>query len=59
MLAHYYTPTNAPNVYPPAGMRKYRKKWHDAGYQPAGYWLECYSPTMGRWNTIKYLGDKV
>jgi hypothetical protein len=42
--------------------REWRKKLlPDRGHlEPkAGWWLQCYSPVMGRWNNIEYLGEQV
>jgi hypothetical protein len=55
-MTYQYHPMTVPSTYPAPHLREYRKKWHEAGYQPEGYWLECYSPLLGRWNTIRYLG---
>lgn len=52
-----YAPMNAPEMYP-AQTRSFRKKWHEAcDNAPAGWWLECYSSLLGRWNTVKFLGE--
>lgn len=48
-------------TYPPPHMREWRKKFlPDRGHlaPKSGWWLQLYSPLMGRWNNIEYLGDE-
>lgn len=58
-MMYQHCPMTAPEMYAPSHMREYRKKWHEAcDNAPAGWWLQLYSPLLGRWNNIKFLGEE-
>lgn len=57
-MRFHYGPMDAPDMYPPTHKREYRKRYSSAcDNYPAGWWLQLYSPLLGRWNNIEFLGE--